>query len=112
MKMLEKLGRQDKPGAPWRARKAMEKAATSKQNTLKTTQAVEGVKDENLKEKLRDLQKKQIAAAGGPDGDWLVLVDRSASMEKSIEYRQACRSGAGAVRQGQGLPGVLRRRRR
>ena len=66
--------------------KAMEKAATSKQNTLKTTQAVEAVEDEALKEKLRGLQKKQIAAAGGPEGDWLVLADRSPSMEKSIEY--------------------------
>ena len=86
MKMLEKLGVKTNPALRGALEQAMTKAATSKQNTLKTTQAVEGVKDENLKEKLRDLQKKQIAAAGGPDGDWLVLVDRSPSMEKSIEY--------------------------
>jgi len=86
MKMLEKFGVKNNPALRGALEKAMEKAASSKQNTLKTTQAVEGVQDEGLKEKLRGLQAKQIKAAGGPDGDWLVLVDRSPSMERSIEF--------------------------
>jgi len=65
--------------------KAMEKASTSKKNTLKTTQAVEAVEDAGLKEKLRGLQAKQIAAAGGPDGDWVILADKSGSMQHAIE---------------------------
>jgi hypothetical protein len=86
MKGLEKLGVKTNPALRATLEKAMEKASKSKQNTLKTTQAVEAVEDEGLKEKLRGLQEKQIKAAGGPDGDWLVLVDRSPSMQKSIEY--------------------------
>jgi hypothetical protein len=86
MKGLEKLGVKTNPALRATLEKAMEKASKSKQNTLKTTQAVEAVEDEGLKEKLRGLQEKQIKAAGGPAGDWLVLVDRSPSMQKSIEY--------------------------
>jgi hypothetical protein len=86
MKMLEKLGVKTNPALRGALEQALQKAATSTQNTLKTTQAVEGVTDEGLKEKLRGLQAKQIAKAGGPAGDWLVLVDRSPSMEKSIEF--------------------------
>ncbi len=85
VKMLEKLGMKDNPALRGAFDAALAKAATSKKNTLKTTQAVESVKDENLKEKLRGLQAKQIAAAGGPEGNWLVLSDRSGSMAHAIE---------------------------
>jgi hypothetical protein len=85
-KMLEKLGVKTNPALRAVFEQALAKASTSKKNTLKMTQAVEAVQDEALKDKLRAVQKKQIAAAGGPDGDWLVLVDRSPSMEASIEY--------------------------
>ncbi len=84
-KMLEKLGMKTNPALRGAFEKAMEKASTSKKNTLKTTQAVEAVQDEGLKEKLRNLQDKQIKAAGGPDGDWLVLADKSGSMQHAIE---------------------------
>jgi len=84
-KMLEKLGMKTNPVLRAAFEKGMEKAATSKQNTLKTTAAVEAVEDEGLKDKLRGLQKKQIAAAGGPDGNWLVLADKSGSMAAAIE---------------------------
>lgn len=84
-KMLEKLGVKTNPALRGAFDKAMEKAAKSKQNTLKTTQAVEAVTDEALKDKLRGLQKKQIAAAGGPEGNWLVLADKSGSMSSAIE---------------------------
>jgi hypothetical protein len=85
IKMLEKLGMKSNPALRGAFDKAMEKAATSRQNTLKTTQAVEAVEDEKLKDKLRGLQKKQIAAAGGPEGNWLVLADKSGSMAQAIE---------------------------
>ena len=85
VKMLEKLGLKTNPALRGAFDKAMEKAATSKKNTLKTTQAVDAVSDEGLKEKLRGLQAKQIKAAGGPEGDWLILADRSPSMQRAIE---------------------------
>ena len=85
MKMLEKLGVKTNPAIRGAFEKAMEKAATSKKNTLKTTQAVDAVEDEGLKDKLRAVQKKQIAAAGGPEGNWLVLADKSGSMAQAIE---------------------------
>lgn len=84
-KMLEKLGVKTNPALRGAFDKAMEKAATSKKNTLKTTAAVEAVEDEGLKNKLRKLQDKQIAAAGGPEGNWLVLADKSGSMSAAIE---------------------------
>ena len=85
VKMLEKLGLKTNPALRGAFDAALAKAATSKKNTLKTTQAVEAVQDEGLKEKLRGLQAKQIAAAGGPDGDWVILIDKSGSMNHAIE---------------------------
>jgi len=85
VKMLEKLGMKTNPALRGAFDKAMEKASTSKKNTLKTTRAVDAVQDEGLKEKLRGLQAKQIAAAGGPDGDWVILIDKSGSMNHAIE---------------------------
>ena len=85
VKMLEKLGLKTNPALRGAFDKAMEKASTSKKNTLKTTRAVDAVQDEGLKEKLRGLQAKQIAAAGGPDGDWVILIDKSGSMNHAIE---------------------------
>jgi hypothetical protein len=85
VKMLEKLGLKTNPALRGAFDNALAKASTSKKNTLKTTQAVEAVQDEGLKEKLRGLQAKQIAAAGGPDGDWVILADKSGSMQHAIE---------------------------
>ena len=85
VKMLEKLGMKTNPALRGAFDAALAKAATSKKNTLKTTQAVEAVEDEGLKEKLRGLQEKQIAAVGGPEGNWLVLADKSGSMSQAIE---------------------------
>lgn len=85
VKMLEKLGLKTNPALRGAFDKALLKASTSKKSTLKTTQAVEAVKDEKLKEQLRGLQDKQIASVGGPDGSWLVLADKSGSMSSAIE---------------------------
>jgi hypothetical protein len=84
-KALEKLGMKTNPALRGAFDEAMAKAATSKKNTLKTTQAVDAVSDEGLKEKLRNLQEKQIKAAGGPKGSWAVLADKSGSMSRAIE---------------------------
>ena len=85
VKMLEKLGLKDNPALRGAFDAALAKASTSKKNTLKATKAVEAVEDGALKEKLRGLQAKQIAAAGGPDGDWVILADKSGSMQHAIE---------------------------
>jgi hypothetical protein len=84
-KMLEKLGVKTNPALRGKFEEALAKAATSKKNTLKTTAAVDAIEDEGLKNKLRGLQDKQIAAAGGPEGNWLVLADKSGSMSAAIE---------------------------
>lgn len=90
-KHLEKLGMKTNPALRGAFDMAVSKAASSTKNTLKTTAAISAehedgtaVLSESTREKLRGLQDKQIAAAGGPDGDWLVLADKSGSMEASI----------------------------
>lgn len=83
-KMLEKLGIKTNPALRGAYDKALESAAKSKTNIFKTTKAVEAVQDEELKDKLRGLQEKQIAS-GSVEGDWLVLADKSGSMAQSIE---------------------------
>jgi len=83
-KMLEKLGVKTNPALRGAFEQALAKAATSKANILKTTQAVENIEDEGLKDKLRGLQDKQLKSMG-PSGNWLVLADKSGSMSSSIE---------------------------
>ena len=92
VKMLEKLGLKENPALRGAFDAALAKAATSKKATLKTTAAIEAenpdgtsVLSESTKEKLRGLQAKQIAAAGGPEGDWVILADKSGSMHHAIE---------------------------
>lgn len=84
-KMLEKLGVKTNPALRGAFDAALAKAATSKKNTLKTTAAIDALEDEGLKDKMRGLQDKQIAAVGGPEGNWLVLADKSGSMSHAIE---------------------------
>lgn len=65
------------------------KATGSKKATLKTSVAAEAVEDDSLKTMLRELQEQQIEsqkrAGRGIDGDWLVIADRSSSMEQAID---------------------------
>jgi hypothetical protein len=84
-KNLEKLGMKSNPALRGAFDEALKKAAESKKNTFKTTQAVDAVRDEKLKEQLRGLQEKQIEKLGGPEGSWLVLADKSGSMQRAIE---------------------------
>lgn len=85
VKMLEKLGVKTNPALRGAFEKAMEKASKSKANVLKTTVAAEAVEDEGLKEKLRGMQERQIKNLGGVEGDWVILGDRSPSMQHSVE---------------------------
>lgn len=84
-KMLERLGVKTNPALRGAFEKAMEKASKSKANILKTTRAAEAMEDEELKEKLRGVQERQIQAHSGVEGNWLVLGDKSGSMSKAIE---------------------------
>ncbi len=89
MKWLERLGVKTVPALRAALEEALGKAATSKKRgaTLKTTVAAEVLADdEKLSSKLRVLQEKQIdQQVGRIEGNWLVLGDKSASMEAAIE---------------------------
>lgn len=56
-----------------------------KVSTLKAGKAAEAVGDKKLSKKLKKVQEEQIDKRGGIDGDWLVLGDRSGSMQNAIE---------------------------
>jgi Mg-chelatase subunit ChlD len=63
---------------------ALNKASKSKANVLKTTRAAEAIEDDDLRQKLQGLQERQLQSMG-PEGNWLILADRSASMSQSVE---------------------------
>lgn len=84
-KLLQKLGVKTNSALRGAYEQAMEKASTSKANVLKTTRAAEAIEDDDLKEKLRGMQERQIQALSGVDGNWLVLADKSGSMTHSID---------------------------
>jgi hypothetical protein len=83
--MLEKLGVKTNSALRGAFEEALTKASTSTANLFKTTRAAENIEDEDLKAKLRGLQEKQIEKKAGIEGNWLVLGDRSPSMEHSVE---------------------------
>jgi hypothetical protein len=83
-KMLEKLGMKTNPALRGAYEEALKKAAGSSKNLLKTTRAAEAVEDEELKEKLRGLQDRQLDKMS-VEGNWLVLGDKSGSMSRAIE---------------------------
>lgn len=88
MGWLEKLGVKTNPSLRAALDEALGKAATTKtpKATLKTTRAAEALSgDEALAGKLRAVQEKQLDKLGGIDGDWLVLGDKSGSMQGSID---------------------------
>lgn len=84
-KLLEKLGVRDRPVLRAAYDEALARAASSKKApTLKTSKAAAAVTDEKLKAKLVGAQEKQIAAQA-VEGNWLVLGDKSGSMQYAIE---------------------------
>lgn len=84
-KMLERMGVKTNPALRGAFQEALEKAATSTTNILKTSVAAEALDDEELSQKLHGLQQKQIQSSKGIEGNWLVLGDRSPSMRLSVE---------------------------
>jgi hypothetical protein len=84
--MLNRLGVQNDPSL----RAAYEKAITNKvsqstKGTFKTTTAAQAVTDDRLRAKLQGAQEQQMKKLGGPEGDWLVIGDKSGSMAQAIE---------------------------
>lgn len=68
---------------------AIERASKSKKTTLKTTRAAEAIEGKEktggvISEKLRGLQQRQLRQLA-VEGDWLVLADKSGSMNQAIE---------------------------
>lgn len=84
-KRFEKAGIKKVPALRAAFEEALTKAAKSGKNILKTSTAAEAVEDEDLKEKLKNLQEKQIEKQAGIEGNWLVLADKSGSMTEAIE---------------------------
>lgn len=89
MKWLESAGVKTNPALRAALEEKLGKIATSKapsKSTLKTTVAAEALgDDEKLVGKLRVLQEAQIDKLGGIEGDWLVLADKSGSMNTAID---------------------------
>lgn len=84
-KALERLGVMTDPALRAAFEEGLQRAATSKKTTLKATKAAGAVAGKKLHAKLQALQEKQLDSLGGIEGDWLILGDKSASMEQSIE---------------------------
>lgn len=97
MKWLKRVGVEKVPALRAMLEKALEKAGKAPKTrsfkisaSLKTTKAAEVLEDgedDVLAGKLRVLQEKQlqhVQEANGVEGDWLVLADKSGSMEKAM----------------------------
>lgn len=85
---LTKLGIKTNPVLRAAYEEALGKAATSKKAkvVLKTTRAAEALIDDDvISGKLNALQEVQLDKTGGIDGNWLVLGDKSGSMQGAIE---------------------------
>lgn len=85
MKFLERLGYKTAPAARGSLDKALSRVSSSSANLLKTSVAIEAIEDETMKERLRDVQEKQITRTSTIEGDWLVLGDKSGSMSACID---------------------------
>lgn len=82
---LEKIGIKTMPALRAAYEAGLAKAADSKGvASLKATKAVAAVQDEGLKQKLQAAQEKQLKKIA-IEGDWLVIADKSGSMQHAIE---------------------------
>lgn len=82
-KLLERLGVKTNSALRGAYEQALVKASASKANILKTTRAAENIADTETKAKLQAVQDRQIASMS-VEGNWLVLADKSGSMEQAI----------------------------
>jgi len=84
--MLKRLGVFENPTLKSAYDSAISRMSKDKKvGTLKATRAKEFVTDKKAKAKLKQVEEQQLAKLGGIEGDWLVLGDKSGSMEKGIE---------------------------
>lgn len=92
-KYLEKLGVREVPELRAAYEEGLKRVAESKKVALKTSVAAKSVTDPTLKKQLDAAQEKQLQNLAA-EGNWLVLGDRSSSMQVSIE---ASRNIAGTL---------------
>ena len=85
LKTLESFGVKDYPETRAALEQALSRVAKSTKTTLKTTKAVEAIKDEGLKQRVLRTQETQLANLKGIEGNWLVAADKSGSMSHAIE---------------------------
>ena len=87
--MLKKYGVFENPILKAAYDRAVEKMKSSKKNigTLKAGKAAEVLRktDSKAASKLDNIQEQRLEKLGGIEGDWLILGDRSGSMQTSIE---------------------------
>lgn len=82
--MLERLGVKGTAALRAAFEAKLAEVVESKKVTLKTGKAAKAVKDKALAERLDAVQEKQINTLGGIEGDWLILADKSGSMNYAI----------------------------
>lgn len=83
-KALERMGVFENPALRAAFDKAMERAKKDKRvSSLKATMGA-SVTTGKAQKKLKQVAEQQLEKIGGIEGDWLVLGDRSGSMEESI----------------------------
>src|SRR5262245_23178423 len=85
MKRLERLDVRKVPALRAALDEKLSKAAKSKSNLLRAAVAEDAVEDEDLKSRLEALQEKKLDAGPRIEGDWLVIGDRSGSMNISMD---------------------------
>ena len=54
-------------------------------STMKASKAAEKIGDEKVARKMKAIQEEKLESLGGIEGDWLILGDKSSSMNSAIE---------------------------
>jgi hypothetical protein len=100
--MLKKAGVFENPALKAAYDNGLERAKKDKKlSTLKASKAAEIVEDKAVKSKLRAFQEEKIDQMTKIEGDWLVLGDRSGSMDESIEIARKTASHIARMVEGQ-----------
>lgn len=85
LKLLEGLGVRDHAATRALLDKKLTEAAGSTRTTLKTQKAVKSLGEGVLKERAKGLAEAQVEKNLQVEGDWLVLADKSGSMQTAIQ---------------------------
>jgi len=84
MTLLERLGIKKNPVLRAALESALMKSGRQSSGALKLSKAIESVEDEDLKEKLEAIQEKKLDSMG-IEGNWLLIADKSGSMNAAID---------------------------